>query len=427
MVKPSDKPSDRTNFFDTLSYHISCSEASSEYLAVLVIRLPGLRAINTEFGFAAGDKVLSEVGTRIKEFLRPIDYLCLITGAEYALILPSLQSTGQAILAAQKIAKLSQKKFSFEGKHVKTRVAVGIAFFPDHAKDNKTLLRFAEQAVMEAEGLHENYEIYSAAHNDSGETILSLEGELESAISNSEIQLHYQPQIELKNGKFTGVEALARWNSSSRGPIRPDIFIKVAEQTGLILPLTLLTVNVALRECAQLQQSSSDSFSVAINLSASILHQTDVPDLILRALSIWGIQPSQLTLEVTETAVMSDPESCRNTLEALSAEDINISIDDFGTGQSSLRYLNALPIKELKIDKSFVMNINQNDDDVKIVRSIIDLAHNFELTVVAEGIEDIETQERLASLGCDYGQGFFIARPMPLEDLEHWTSANSTT
>jgi EAL domain-containing protein (putative c-di-GMP-specific phosphodiesterase class I) len=212
---------------------------------------------------------------------------------------------------------------------------------------------------------------------------------------------------------------LLRWRHVERGLILPDVFIPLAERTQLMLPLTLWSLNNTLRECARWLTKSRD-LSVAVNLSANVLNMPDVAGLIEQALRFWGVAPANLILEVTESAMMRDPIRSLETLHRLAALGVGLSIDDFGTGYSSLAYMKRLPVHELKIDKSFVLNMANNNNDRMIVKSIIDLAHNFGMKVTAEGVEDNTTLQQLADMGCDRAQGYFIARPMPAEDLAHW-------
>jgi EAL domain-containing protein (putative c-di-GMP-specific phosphodiesterase class I) len=236
---------------------------------------------------------------------------------------------------------------------------------------------------------------------------------------NDEFILYYQPKIDLASRQVCGAEALSRWNCPGRGFVLPDVFIPVAEQTNLMLPFTLWTLNLAARQFAGFHRLCGQ-FSVALNLSATILYDADVVDLISRTIKIWGIRPEQLILEVTESAMMVDPKSSLETLNRFHDFGIKLAIDDFGTGYSSLAYVKKLPVDELKIDKSFVMNMDKDKGDAMIVRTVIDMAHNFEIAVTAEGVESQPILEQLIDLGCEYAQGFHMARPMPQMELDKW-------
>ena len=410
------EPTDRDLLFDTLNAHILRGKETGKIVAVLVIRILRLREINLEYGFSAGDIIQSDIQKKIESIQRPADVIFKISESEFVIILPALQNAALAILAADKISGLSKQQMELGGNEIKISMAIGVATFPEHANGTSSLLRCAGLAATQAQNKFEAYQMYNAEEEESNRPALSMQGELESAISNNEIHMHYQPQVELKTNSMVGIEALARWNSKSRGPVPPDVFVGVAEETGLIMPLTLLTMNIALRECSDLLQGNR-ACSLGINLSASILQDKVIVKHVVNAMNVWNVKPEQLTLEVTETAVMANPDVARETLEELRSERITISMDDFGTGYSSLGYLQALPISELKIDKSFVINMMTNEGDAKIARAIIDLAHNFDFSVVAEGIENRETLKKLIEMGCNIGQGYFIARPMPISDI----------
>jgi len=248
-----------------------------------------------------------------------------------------------------------------------------------------------------------------------------MESEIERAIINNEFQLYLQPKIDLGTGKVCGAEALTRWHNEKRGWAFLDQFIPIIEQTDLVMPFTEWGLNAAFRQCA-LCRKNWDCLSIAVNLSAQTLRHPEIVDMIARTIDIWGVDPRQVVLEVTESAMIQDPEQGLQILRHLDALGVRISIDDFGTGYSSLAYLKSLPVQELKIDKSFVMNLSKSPDNEKIVRTIIDLGHNFDLKIVAEGVEDRETYRRLVELGCDQAQGYHMARSMPVEDMKTWMS-----
>ena len=406
-------------FFQDLEESVARAQSAPGVLGLLIIQVRKLRKINSELGYHVGDLVLAELSSRLAHCLRRSDILARTGDSEFALILPSLVGVGQAVLAANKISEISKVPFDVGGQSIRVRVAVGIALCPDHAGDSMRLMFCAESALSTARTLAEGHAVYSCEQDIETVSALALEAELERAIEDGEIDLHYQPKIDLRTREVAGVEALARWTSSSQGPVRPDIFIEIAEQSGLILPLTLLTLNSAVRQCRELQESFGD-LSVAINLSATILNEHELDEMLNRALRIWDTEADQLILEVTESAMMADPTASLDTLSRLRSTGVKISIDDFGTGYSSLAYLKNLPVNELKIDRSFVMSMVADAGDAKIVKSVVDLAHNFDLTVVAEGIENQETLDQLASMSCEYAQGFYMGRPMPFDDLFSW-------
>ncbi|NKB33922.1 MAG: EAL domain-containing protein [Pseudomonadales bacterium] len=411
--------SDRASFFRSLSTHLTSGKEAEQIVAVLVVRIRQIEEIVYEYGYSAGERIVDQIKIDIEGLLRPADAIYRLTGYDFGVILPAIPNAAVATLAADKISKHSTQQIKLQGNDIKISVAIGIATFPEHADKSSALHRCAEIAATQNEKKSEAFLVYSNQDEDSSDLSLSMVADLENAISNNEIQMHYQPQIDLRKNSVIGFEALARWNHESRGSVRPEIFVAVAENTGLILPLTLLTLNITLRESAELLRIN-DAYSVGFNLSASVLQEKNITEHIMNAVHVWNIRPEQLTLEVTETAIMENPDVARAVLEDLRSECIKISLDDFGTGYSSLGYLQALPINELKIDRSFVIDMMTSEGNTKIAQAIIDLAHNFDFLVVAEGIEDQETMKKLASLGCDLGQGYFVARPMPILDFDDW-------
>lgn len=410
---------DRSRLLAELDQRMAQSGNDDGLLGLILLKLRGLGTINGELGNEIGDRVLAEFSNRLFDCLRPSDMAFRTTGSKYAVLIPSLLGVGQAELAVKKITQVARQPVEVNGHSLRLNVTAGLAVYPEHAQDSERLIYCAETALNSAKSISKTFAVYSQKQVTKTLSVLSLESELEKAIDNGDIELHYQPKIDLKTQEVAGVESLARWTSKVHGPVRPDVFIEIAERSGLILPLTLLTVNLALRQGREIQ-ASNRKFSVGINLSAAVLNDSEVSELIGRALSIWGTEPDQLTLEVTESAMMADPDKSLQMLKGLRAEGVNISIDDFGTGYSSLSYLKNMPVNELKIDKSFVLNMMDDEGDAKIVKSVVDLAHNFDLAVVAEGIENQESLDQLAQMDCDLAQGFYIARPMPFEDLLKW-------
>ena len=414
---PSNMP-ERAFFIDQLRQLVHISRRENKALALIVVNLRRMREINATFGHRTGDELLLQFGDCLRSALREVDLAARTGDDEFSLILPGLKNKGVAILAVNKILHHLNKSYDIAGHTVKPEIAVGVAMFPEHADEMDLLLQRANLSLSECRRTHASYEIYDNRFTQQTTSSLLIQNGLEQAIQNDEMTLCYQPKIHLASNRLAGAEALCRWHSV-RGLVSPDIFIPVAEQTGFILPLTLWSLNVALRQCATCRDYLP-GLSVSINLSASILHNPDVVGLVDRAMNIWHIEPGQLILEVTESAMMVNPQRSVETLYKLHERGIELSIDDFGTGYSSLAYLKELPVQELKIDKSFVINMAHDKGDEKIVRSIIDMAHNFNLKVTAEGVENRATMERLHQFECDYVQGFYIARPMSIEEVDAW-------
>jgi EAL domain-containing protein (putative c-di-GMP-specific phosphodiesterase class I) len=270
------------------------------------------------------------------------------------------------------------------------------------------------------------FEIYAADIDSYSPERLVLLGELRQAITNDELVLHYQPVIDIASGQVTGVEALVRWAHPAHGLLGPDAFIPLAELTELIGPLTLWVLDHALEQCRRWKDAGLD-LRVAVNLSARNLHQSELPAMIERLMATWGLSPEWLSLEITESAVMADPVGAMAVLDQLQAMGIALAIDDFGTGYSSLAYLSQLPVASLKIDKSFVIKMDNSDNDSVIVRSTIDLGRSLGLQVIAEGVETEAAWRQLATLGCDLAQGYLFSRPIPADELSAWLIDRRTT
>jgi len=398
--------------------------ADGERIGLLVFNLDQFREINIELGHTAGDRVLEAVAQRVSDVMRASDQLFRVGGDEFAVVLAGLRSPQLAELAANKVVEVISRPVTINDTRLSLSVHAGVAIYPDQAKDSRELLKGADTALNEARRSRSDYRLYDTLLRDQGRYKSDLRCELQTALDNNSLMLNYQPQIDLKRGVLGGCEALARWNHSSRGWIAPDAFIPVAESSELIDSLTYWSLNVALREWFKRCRECSSSAPISLNLSARLLHSPEIVDLVARALNIWGAPAGSLVMEVTESAMMEDPKIALRTLTALHEMGVTISIDDFGTGYSSLAYLKKLPVGELKIDKSFVMQMSENDMDRKIVQSVIDLAHNLELQVVAEGVENEASLDMLESMGCDFAQGYFIAKPMLLSDLSGWLESS---
>jgi len=339
-------------------------------------------------------------------------------GDEFAILLLRLASSEHVDLVIQKILRALEMPFVIEGIPIIVEGSIGIALYPDHGTDPDSLIQKADVAMYGAKRSG-NYNIYSVKDDHYSPRRLALMGELRQAIEQNQLFLHYQPKIDLKTMRFTGVEALVRWRHPKHGVIPPDQFIGPAEQTGLIVPLTQWVLRSSLEQHVRWRERHLN-FPISINLSTRNLLDPTLPDFIMELFVASGVGPGQLDLEITESAIMTDPEAALDFMKRLKATDIRFSIDDFGVGYTSLSYLKKLPVDTLKVDKSFVINMTKNENDSIIVRSTIDLAKNLGLKVVAEGVENQEALERLLNLGCHEAQGYFISRPLPADDLAVW-------
>ena len=410
---------DRSSFVGELQRYMDQSRRDGSLLGIMLVHLHRVAELNTSFGYQVGDRLIACVRDRISKILRPSDIILRIGDHEYVLVLPASKNVGHANLAANRIVDILEEPFEIDGNAIKAQVAIGISVFPEHAQDAAALLRLADIALADAIKTNSAIKVCTDVHERDTVSSFIIESELRHALMNDEFILYYQPIIDLATGQVCGAEALSRWSNPVRGFVAPEMFIPVAEQTNLMLPFTLWTLNLAARQYSEFHRLSG-SFSVAINLSATVLHDPDVQELIGRTINIWGINPEHLILEVTESAMMVDPKRSLETLTRLHDLGVKLAIDDFGTGYSSLAYVKKLPVDELKIDKSFVMNMDKDKGDATIVRTIIDLAHNFEIAVTAEGVESHQILEQLTELGCDRAQGFHMAAPMPAANLVKW-------
>jgi EAL domain-containing protein (putative c-di-GMP-specific phosphodiesterase class I) len=297
--------------------------------------------------------------------------------------------------------------------------SIGGALVPLHASDVETVIQRADVAMYVAKTANTDFEVYDASHDEYDPSRLTLIGELRRALESKEIVLYFQPKAALRGGEVRGAEALVRWRHPDRGLLGPDEFIPLAQHTGLIRPLTLFVIDAALEQCSRW---SRDGFElrVAVNLAMRNLLDLSFPDDVAALLARWGVPPERLELEITESTIMGDPFRARQVLQRLDSMGVRLSIDDFGTGYSSLGYLKRLPVSEIKIDKSFVLNMTNDENDAVIVRSTIDLGRNLGLEVVAEGVENAEAWRNLELYGCDIAQGYYLSRPVPADELTAW-------
>ena len=394
-----------------------------EVVGLVAVKLEQLRDINLELGYDVGDALIAEIASRLHSCLRPTDFLARTGSTEFAVILPALAGTGVPLLAAQKFLRRCTESFKFHARRVKPSLSFGVSACPQDATTAELLLHHADVALRQACLSGRDVVAYSECERSEDRPNIQFERAFEAAIDQSELVLHFQPKVNLDTGFVTGLEALSRWSTDDGQSVPPDRFIRLAERNGLILPLTLWSLDAALREC-QSWQSTLPGVSVAVNLSASLLAEPELADIVRQALTLWDVPAELLTLEITESAVMSHVESSLDALRRLRKLGARLALDDFGTGYSSLAYLKKLPVDELKIDRIFVADMLSNDEDRCIVQAVIDLARNFELTVVSEGPEDEATLDALSLMGCAQAQGYAVGRPMPAEAIIGWLASS---
>ena len=408
----------RAYFREVVHGAIALAAAGGHSVAVLMLDLDRFKHVNDVLGYALGDRLLVAVAARLgAEVVREGDVVARLGGDEFALLLPDADAAA-ARAVAQRITASFERPLTLDEQTIDLGAGIGIACWPAHADDAETLLVRAEIAMYGAKRGSEGVQVYDPALDGSSAQTLSLLSELRQAIDTGELRLFLQPKVALSHGRLVGAEALLRWQHPQRGLLPPLEFIPFAEQTGFVRRLTLWVFEEAARQWRSLQ--AHGAVRVSVNLSTRDLLDPELPAKLGALLRQHGAPAGGFCLEITESAIMDDPARAEATLNALSASGFKLSIDDFGTGYSSLAYLKRLPVDELKIDRSFVLAMSRDADDAKIVRSTIDLAHNLGLSVVAEGIEDAGVYAQLRALQCDEGQGYHMARPLPVAEFAAW-------
>jgi diguanylate cyclase (GGDEF)-like protein len=403
---------------DRLAQAVAQVHRRAEHGAVLFIDLDRFKLINDTLGHHLGDALLVEVGERLKRCVRGGDTVGRVSGDEFGVVLSGVARIDDAAIVAQKILGALAEPFDLEGNAAYVTASIGISVFPADGEDAEMLLKNADLAMYRAKEMTRNaYCFFTAEMNRRAVAKLQLNTDLRRAIERGEFVLHYQPKVELREGRLLGAESLLRWNHPSRGMVQPDEFIPALEDSGLILPVG----EWALREaCAQLrrwQAMGVSTLPVSVNLSAKQFHRPDLDALVRRVLADEGVAPELIELEITESCLMSNPEEAVRLLAGLRDAGLMISVDDFGTGYSSLSYLTRLPLTALKIDHSFVRDAAVSREAASIVRAVIDMAHNLEFTVIAEGVETADQVAFLRRHGCDVGQGYLFGRPVPADQL----------
>jgi diguanylate cyclase (GGDEF)-like protein len=384
--------------------------------AVMLIDLDHFKEINDTLGHHAGDVLLQEVAARLSAELAGAGTVARLGGDEFGVLLPEMERSGDAMVVAQRLLGRLREPFTIEGLTLEVDASIGIACHPAHGDDVEQLNQRADIAMYAAKEGGRGFVMFEPQLDRYSPRRLALAGALRQAIVDGEIILFFQPKADLATGRIVGVEALARWQHPELGLIGPTEFVPIAEQTGLIGPLTSHVLNEALRQVREWRDGGLE-LSVAVNLSARSFLDAQLAAEIPPLLERWGVGADMLELEITESMLMIDPGRAKATLDRLSAIGLSLSVDDFGTGYSSLANLKRLPVDGIKIDKSFVMDMAHDPSDAAIVRSTIDLAHNLGLRVVAEGVENQESWRRLREQGCDLAQGFHVSRPLPGDEL----------
>jgi diguanylate cyclase (GGDEF)-like protein len=430
MLEEQAKDLERMALYDTLTglpnrrllqerLRSALDDPEHEAVALLLLNLDRFKEINDTFGHQHGDRLLQQLGPRLHTVLRASDTVARLSGDEFAVLLPGA-GVEEACAVAERLGTAVGQPYSVEGYVLEVSASIGIAVAPEHGVDADAVLRRADIAMYVAKRPGLAYAVYAAEHEEQhSPERLALIGELRQAIEQDQLTLHYQPKVDCATGRVVGAEALLRWIHPDRGLIPPDQFIPLAENTGLIRPLTDWVLESAIRQCSA-WRAAGMRLAVAVNVSMRNLDDPQLPETIATLLAASGLPPALLSVEVTESSIMADQVRVTAALSRLRAMGIAISVDDFGTGYSALSYLKDLPVDELKIDRSFIRQLTAEDKSAAIVRSTITLGHDLGLRVVAEGVEDLASWGLLGDLACDAAQGYYLSRPLPVAEFEGW-------
>jgi diguanylate cyclase (GGDEF)-like protein len=386
---------------------------------VLHLELSRFSEINRVLGYACGDQLLHALVSRVRAVLPGQAVFARLGEAEFSVAMPGCASDAIS-LARELIALMEDPVLIGEGM-IDARIGVGIAIYPGHGNDAATLVRRSAAALHQSNHAHGSYAMHTGGLERDGHRRLRLIGDLHRAVRQHELQLFCQPKVDIRSGALCGVEALVRWQHPEHGMIPPTEFIPVAEQAGMITPVTQWIMDAAFHQ-SYLWHQAGVHLPIAINLSAHDLYCPHVLDRVDGLFSTWGLPPELVQFELTESALVAEPATALGTMRRLKDTGVQLYVDDFGTGYSGLSYLQRLPVDGIKIDQSFVMPMVSNSDSAVIVSSTIDLGHKLGLSVIAEGVENEVTFKRLASLGCDIAQGYLIGKPMPAAKLLEWES-----
>lgn len=405
-------------FQERLDKAVERAVTTQKKMVLLFLDLDNFKIVNDTLGHKTGDQLLKQASARLSNVLRRDDYICRVGGDEFAIIIEDIDEIDVTEIVIDKCLDAFSNPFVFDDKKFFIGVSIGASVCPDDATTANSLLVNSDIAMYEAKVRGKNnYQFFSPEMNEAQNKKYQLESELRHAIKKNQLELYYQPQINTRDGKLNGVEALMRWNHPTKGIISPEKFIPVAEETGLILSLGEWLINTACNQGKLITTFGPDKLTIAINISGIQIQEESFIDQISNALNNSGLEPSQLEIELTESTLMEDSEFIINKMKQLQQLGTHISIDDFGTGYSSMSYLKSFPISKLKIDKSFISGLPKSSEDAAITRAIIAMAHGMRIKVVAEGVEHSDQVDFLRSCECDVIQGYYYAKPMTLHEL----------
>ncbi|MBT9613175.1 MAG: EAL domain-containing protein [Burkholderiales bacterium] len=413
----------RALFYDRLRNTLSSAQRSQELFALVGLDLDSFKEINDTLGHHAGDLVLQHVANACNKILRESDTVARMGGDEFTILLPKVTDMEHAVQVAQRVLAAIKEPLQIDEHLIEIGASLGVAMFPQHGEDELTLIMHGDAAMYEAKRQKLGVLVYQAEMGEGKNEAVALKGELRRALSDGELVLHFQPKIDFNAQKINGVEALVRWEHPRLGLLYPDKFITLAESSGQIKALTLEVLKLAMQQI-HVWRNQGVELPVAVNISAVNLQDHGFPESVAEIISEHQVPSRLLELEVTETAIMCEPLRAIENIRKLNTMGVQVSIDDFGTGYSSMAYLQKLLVAKIKIDKSFVMDMDKREKDDVIVRSTIDLAHNLGLKAVAEGVESEEVWDRLKAMGCDSAQGYYMSKPLPSEKFTEWMQSS---
>jgi len=422
MTTATATPAGSSGYADCLEAihaRLAAREAKLYGIAVIVVYVHQLERLSASAGPINAGRMVDELRNRLAQVIRPGDYFARLGERKFVFVLSNLRNEGHALLTANKILRTGAESVAAGGQHANFRLSIGVAMYPAHARSPEALMQCAEVALLEAWKTQAATVVYTERKAEELVSGWDLESQLASALEHGDLVMNYQPKLSLPKLEVAGVEALMRWNRPDAGNVPPEVFIDVAEMTGQIDPLTRFSFHRALQQLSEWPKNLG-AIGVAVNVAPSIICNPELVDVIKGAASLCSVSLERLTVEVTENALLVDRDRSHRVLTELRELGVRISIDDFGTGYSSLAYLKQIPADELKIDRSFVINMLADEADRRIVEQVVALGHSFGLKVVAEGVESAEAAAKLAAMGCDYAQGFHYAKPLPPKEFPAW-------
>lgn len=409
----------RALFYDRVEQAILSANSQNKLLSILLVEFANFKEVYDTLGRNSSDLILKQIATRLQNVVIGTDSVARIDGNIFSLLVPATDKENAGVLLAKNVQVALDPPFKVERLNLSIHSNIGIVNFPEHGEDVDTLVQKAGVALFMAAKSHEGYEVYTPSFDDHSPRRLTLMSELRQAIEREQLHIYYQPKVSLKTGQLYGAEALVRWHHPRHGFISPDEFIPMAERTRVIKHLTLWALKKTFKQCAE-WHNQGFSLTVSVNLSARDLHDPELPDIIAGIAASTSIKPIWMMLEITESSIMTDPERSLDIIQHLHEMGYQLSIDDFGTGYSSLAYLKKMPLTELKIDKSFVSDVLESENDAVIVKATINLAHNLGLQVTAEGVENKQVLDLLNSYDCDIAQGYFFSKPIAIDEFNLW-------